>query len=327
MNMKLPRRQFLRLVMGAAALPAVSRIARSQAYPTRPVRIIVGFPAGGIGDTSARIIGQWLSERLGQAVVIENRPGAGSNVAAAAVVGALPDGHTLLWVTVANATSATLYGNLSFNFIRDITPVAGSVRGTLVLVVHPSFPAKSIPELIAYARANPGKINMASAGNGTSTHLAGELFKMMTGIDMVHVPYRGDAPALTDLIGGQVQVYFGNLPPSLEHIRSGRLRALGVTTAIRSDVLPDVPSVEEFVPGFEASFWAGFGVPKGTPAEIIGKLNNEINAGLADPKIKARLADIGATPFATSPVEFGKHVADEAVKWAKVIRVANIKPE
>jgi tripartite-type tricarboxylate transporter receptor subunit TctC len=325
--MQIHRRKFLHVVAGAAALPMFLRNARAQTYPTRPVRISVGFPAGGIGDTSARIIGQWLSERLGQAVVIENRPGAGGNVATAAVVGAPPDGHTLLWVTVANATSATLYGNLTFNFIRDIAPVAGSVRATLVLVVHPSFPAKSVPELIAYAKANPGKVNMASAGNGTSTHLAGELFKMTTGIDMVHVPYRGDAPVLTDLIGGQVQIWFGNLPPSLEHIRSGRIRALAVTTAMRSDVLPDVPSMNELVPGFEASFWAGFGVPKGTPAEIVDRLNREINTGLANPKIKTRLGDLGASVLAGSPADFGKLIAAETERWGKVIRTSNIKPE
>jgi len=325
--MKLPRRQFLHLAAGAAALSAMSRFAWAQTYPTRPVRLIEGFGAGGAADIIARLIGQWLSERLGQPFVIENRTGAATNIATEAVVKAVPDGYTLLFVTSINASNAALYDSLNFNFIRDIAPVASIDRLPFVMEVNPSVPAKTVPEFIAYAKGNLGKINMASVGNGTIPHVAGELFKMMTGVNMVHVPYRGEAPALTGLLGGQVQVYFGTLPGSIEYIRVGKLRALAVTTATRSEALPDVPTVSEFVPGYEASFWFGVGAPKATPAEIVEKLNKEINAGLADPKFKARLADLGGTVLAGSPADFGKIIADETDKWAKVIRTANIKPE
>jgi tripartite-type tricarboxylate transporter receptor subunit TctC len=323
--MKLPhRRQFLHLAAGAAALPAVSRIAWAQAYPTRPVRLIVGAPAGGGFDIVARLMGQWLSERLGQSFVIENRPGAGSNIATEAVVRALPDGYTLLLVTAVNAISTSLYEKLSFNLSRDIAPVAGITRVPEVMVANLSVPSRTVPEFIAYAKANPGKLTMASGGIGSGTHLAGELFKMMAGVNMVHVPYRGGGPALTDLLGGQVQVMFPSTVSSIEYIRAGRLRALAVTTATRSDALPDVPTVDEFVPGYEASAWFGVGAPKATPAEIVEKLNKEINASLADPKMKARLAD---EALSGSPADFGKLIADETEKWAKVIRAANIKPE
>lgn len=326
--MKLPhRRQFLHLAAGAAALPGVSRIAKAQTYPARPVRIVVGFPAGGPFDTIARLMGQWLSERLGQPFVVENRPGAGGNIATEAVVRAPADGYTLLLANVANATSATFYDKLNFNFIRDIAPVAGIVREPLLVEVHPSFPAKTVPEFIAYVKANPGKINMASAGNGTATHVAGELFKMMAGADMVHVPYRGGAPALTDLIGGQVQVFFSPISASIEHVKAGKLRALAVTTAARSEVLPEIPTVADFVPGFEASVWQGVGAPKDTPAEIVDKLNKGINAALTDPKITAPLANLGATPLVISSADFGKLIVDETEKWGKVIKFANIKPE
>jgi tripartite-type tricarboxylate transporter receptor subunit TctC len=325
--MKLPRRQFLHLAAGAAALPAVSRIAWAQTYPTRPVRIIVGFPPGGGSDILARLMGQWLSERLGQPFIIDNRPGAGSNIATEAVVRAAADGYTLLLVTGANAVNATLYEKLNFNFIRDIAPVAGIMRTSNVVVVHPSLPAKTIPEFITHAKTNPGRISMASPGIGTVSHMSGELFKMMTGVNMVHVPYRGDAPAVTDLISGPVQVMFSNTVSSIEHIRAGRLRALAVTTATRSDALPDVPTVGEFVQGYEASAWWGFGAPKNAPKEIIDKLNQEINAGLAHPKIKTRLADLGGDVLALSPADLGKLIADETEKWGKVTRAANIKPE
>jgi tripartite-type tricarboxylate transporter receptor subunit TctC len=326
--MKLPhRRQFLHLVAGAAALPAVSRIARAQAYPTRPVRIIIGFAPGSASDIVARLVGQWLSEGLGQPFIIEHRPGAANNIATEAVVRAPPDGHTLLVVSSANAVNATFYDKLNYNFIRDIAPVAGIIVVPSVLVVHPSVPAKTVPEFIAYAKANPGKLTMASGGIGSGTHLAGELFKMMAGVNMVHVPYRGGGPALTDLLGGQVQVMFPSTVSSIEYIRAGRLRALAVTTATRSDALPDVPTVDEFVPGYEASAWFGVGAPKATPAEIVEKLNKEINAGLADPKMKARLADVGGTALSGSPADFGKLIADEIEKWAKVIRALNIKAE
>jgi tripartite-type tricarboxylate transporter receptor subunit TctC len=326
--MKLPhRRRFLHLAAGAAALPVVSRIAFAQTYPSRPVRIIVGFPPGGGSDILARLIGQWLSERLGQPFIIDNRPGAGSNIATEAVVRAPADGYTLLLVGAFNAVNATLYDKLNFNFIRDIAPVAGIMRTSNVVVVHPSLPAKTIPEFIAHAKTNPGRISMASPGIGTVAHMSGELFKMMTGVNMVHVPYRGDAPAVTDLISGQVQVMFSNTVSSIEHIRAGRLRALAVTTATRSDALPDVPTVGEFVQGYEASAWWGFGAPKNAPKEIIDKLNQEINAGLAHPKIKTRLADLGGDVLALSPADFGKLIADETEKWGKVTRAANIKPE
>jgi len=325
--MKLPRRRFLHLAAGAAALPALSRIARAQTYPSRPVRWVVPFPPGGVTDIVARLMGQWLSERLGQPFVIENRPGAGGNIGAEAVVKAAPDGYTLYLSSSPNAISATLYDNLNFNFIRDIAPVASISISPLVMEVNPSVPAKTVPEFVAYAKANSGKLNMASNGNGTTSHLAGELFKMMTGINMLHVPYRGAAPALTDLIGGQVQVMFDVMASSIEHIRAGKLRALAVTTATRSEALPDVPNVGEFLPGFEASAWQGVGVPKNTPTEIVEKLNKEINAGLADPKLRARLADLGGTVIGGSPADFGKLIADETEKWGKVIRAANIKPE
>jgi tripartite-type tricarboxylate transporter receptor subunit TctC len=325
--MKLPRRNFLHLVAGAAALPAVPRIARAQAYPTRPVRIIVGFPPGGGSDILARLMGQWLSERLNQAFIVENRPGAGGNIGTEAVVRAPADGYTLLLDGGWNAVNATLYDKLSFNFIRDIAPVAGIMRTSNVVVVHPSFPAKTIPEFIAHARTNPGRISMASPGIGTVAHMSGELFKMMTGVNMVHVPYRGDAPALTDLISGQVQVMFSNTVSSIEHIRAGRLRALAVTTATRSDALPDVPTVGEFVQGYEASVWWGFGAPKNAPKEIIDKLNQQINAGLADLKIKTRLAELGGTALAGPPADIGRLIADETEKWGKVVKFAGLKPE
>jgi tripartite-type tricarboxylate transporter receptor subunit TctC len=326
--MKLPhRRQFLHLAPGAAALPAMSRIAWAQAYPTRPVRLIVPLAPGGGGDILARLMGQWLSERLGQQFVIDNRPGGGSNIGTEAVVRAPADGYTLLLVGSFNAVNATFYDKLNFNFIRDIAPVAGIIRGPYVMVVNPSVPAKSVPEFIAYAKANPRKLSMASAGTGVGGHIAGELFKMMAGVDMVHVPYRSGGPAITDLLGGQVQVMFVATPASIEHIRAGRLRALAVTTATRTDTLPDIPTVGEFVPDYEASTWYGVGAPKSTPAEIVDKLNKEINAGLADPGLKARLADLGGDVLALSPAEFGKLIADETDKWAKVIKSAGIKPD
>ena len=325
--MKLPRRNFLHLAAGAAALPAVSRVAWAQAYPSRPVRLIVPLAAGGGGDILARLMGQWLSERLGQQFVIDNRPGGGSNVGTEAVVRAPVDGYTLLLVGSFNAVNATFYDKLNFNFIRDIAPVAGIIRGPFVMVVNQSVPAKSVPEFIAYAKANPGKLSMASAGTGVGGHIAGELFKMVAGVDMVHVPYRSGGPALTDLLGGQVQIMFLATVAAIEHIRAGRLRALAVTTATRSDALPEIPTVGEFVPGFEASTWYGVGVPKNTPAEIVDKLNKEINAALADPKMKARLADLGGDVLALSPADFGKLIALDTEKWGKVIRAANIKPE
>jgi tripartite-type tricarboxylate transporter receptor subunit TctC len=324
--MKLPRRKFFHLIAGAAALPAVARIARAQAYPTRSVRIVVGFPAGGGGDIVARLLGQWLSERLGQPFVIENRPGASSNIGTETVVRAPPDGYALLMVILPpNAINGMLYDNLNFNFIRDIATVANVMSVPQVLDVNPSVPAKTVPEFIAYAKANPGKLNMGSGGIGTSQHLAGELFKMMAGVNLVHVPYRGGAPAIADLLGGQVQVMFDNISESLEYIRAGTLRPLAVTTATRLPALPDLPTVGEFVPGFEASGWNGVGAPRNTPIEIIDKLNREINHALADPKLKARLADLGGTVLPGSPADFGKLIADETEKWGKVIRAANIR--
>src|SRR5262245_55538567 len=325
--MKLPRRRFLHLAAGAAALPAVSRIARAQAYPTRPVRLIVPIAPGGASDIVARLMGQWLSERLGQQFVIDNRPGGGANIGTEAVVSAPADGYTLLLCAVFNATNAAIYDKLNYNFIRDIAPVAGVLGGPYVLVVNPSVPTKSILDFIAYAKANPRKLNMASAGTGTGGHIAGELFKMMAGVDLVHVPYRGGGPALTDLLGGQVQVMFFTSVASIKYIRAVRLRALAVTTATRSDELPDIPTGAEFVPGYEASNWFGVCAPNATPTEIVEKLNKEINAGLADPKIKARLADVGGTALSGSPADFGKLIADETEKWAKVIRAANIKAD
>jgi tripartite-type tricarboxylate transporter receptor subunit TctC len=325
--MKLPRRQFLRLAAGVAALPAVSRIGWAQTYPTRPVRLVVGFAPGGPNDVVARLIGQWLSERLGQQFVIENRTGAGGNIGTETVVNASPDGYTLLLIDSSNTINPTLYDKLNFNFIRDIAPVAGIMRGPLVMEVNPAFPAKTAREFIAYAKANPGKISMASGGIGTSSHLAGELFKATAGIDMVHVPYRGTAPALADLLGGQVQVMFGNMLASIAYVRDGRLRALAVTTTSRSQALPDIPTVGDFVPGYEASAWQGVGAPKNTPREIVEKLNKELNAGLADPRMMARLADLGGTAFASTPSELGQLIAEDTDKWGKVIRAANIKAE
>ena len=325
--MRLPRRRFLRLAAGAATLSTVSRFAWAQAYPSRPVRLIVPLAPGGATDIVARLMGQWLSERLGQPFVIDNRPGAGGNLGTETVVNARPDGYTILMASTTNAINATLYDKLSFNFIRDIAPVATISRNTLVMVVHPSLPAKTVPEFIAYAKANPRKLNMASPGNGSPNHVSGELFKMMTGVDMVHVPYRSGGPALTDLLGGQMQVMFPAIVSSIEYIRADRLRALAVTAATRSDELPDIPTVAEFVPGYEASNWFGVAAPKATPAETVEKLNEEINAGLADPKIKARLAELAAMVLAGSPADFGKLIAEDTEKWAKVVKSAGIKPE
>jgi tripartite-type tricarboxylate transporter receptor subunit TctC len=323
---KIPRRRFLHLAAGAVALPAMSRVARAQSYPTKPVRFVVGYAPGGGNDIVARLIGHWLSEQLGQAFVIENRPGAATNIATEAVVNAPPDGYTLLLVGVPNAVNATLYENLSFNFIRDIAPVAGIVRSANIIAVHPSVPAKTVPEFIAYAKANPGKINMATNGIGSGAHMTGALFKLMTGTDLVDVPYRGTGPAMTDLIGGQVQVMFGTMA-TIEYIRAGKLRALAVTTATRLEALPDVPTVGDFVPGYEASTWYGIGVPKGTPAEIVDRLNRKVNAALSDPNIKARFADLGSTVIPGSPADFGKLIADDTEKWAKVVKFAGVKAD
>ncbi len=326
--MKLPhRRRFLHLAASAAALPATSRIAWAQAYPTRPVRIFVGFAAGGTSDIVGRLLGQWLSERLGQPFVIENRPGASANLATEAVAKAAADGYTLLLIGGVNTINATLFDKLSFDFLRDIAPVASVFETPLVVEINPSVPVHTIPEFITYAKDNVGKLNMGTPGVGTPPHVAGELFKMMAGVDMVHVPYRGTGPMLTDLIGGQVQVAFDPLPASIEHIRAGKLRALAVTTASRSEALPSIPSASEAVPGYIASNWYGFAAPKNTSPVIVDKLNAEINAALADPRMKARLADLGGTPFASSPTDFAKFVADDTAKWAKVIRAANIKSQ
>jgi len=325
--MKLLRRRLLHLAAGAVALPAVSRIAGAQNYPARPVRIIVGFSAGGPNDILARLIGEWLSERLGQPFIIENRPGAGSNLATEAIVRAPPDGYTLLLVGSPNAINATLYDKLNFNFVRDIVPIASFIRGALVMVVHPSVPAQTVPEFIAYAKANPGKLSYGSGGVGGITHITPELFKMMAGVNMVHVQYRGAPSALTDLLSGQVQAYFASTTVSIEHIRAGKLRALAVTTAKRSEALPDIPTVGDFLPGYEASAVFGVGAPKNTPPEIIDRLNNEINAALAAPRIRARLADLGTTVLAGSPADFGRLIAEETEKWGKVIRAANIKAD
>jgi tripartite-type tricarboxylate transporter receptor subunit TctC len=321
--MNVPRRKFLYLAAGAAALAAIPRIARAQSYPSRPVHIIVPDAPGITPDIIGRLTAQWLSERLGQPFVVENRPGGGQNIGTELVVRAPPDGYTLLLVTLANAVNATLYDDLNFNFIRDITPVASIVHGPLVMEVPPSFPAKTVPEFIAYAKTNPGKINMASGGNGSPQHVAGELFKMMTGIDIVHVPYHGNP--LPDVLGGQVQVYFGPLPGSIGYIRTDKLRALAVTSATRSPVLPDIPTVGEFVPGYQANSWYGLGAPANTPAELIEKLNLETNAALADPAVKGRLADLGAEPTPMTPTGFGKLIADETEKWSKVVKFASIK--
>jgi tripartite-type tricarboxylate transporter receptor subunit TctC len=326
--MKLPhRRQFLRLAAAAAALPAAPRLASAQTYPSRPVRIIVPFAAGGPSDIAARLIGQALTERLGQQVIVENRPGAGSNIGTEVVVRAPADGYTLLAAGNSSTVNATLYEKLSFNFIRDVAPVAGVMRIPMVVTINPSIPAKTIPEFIALAKANPGKLSMASGGNGSASHITGELFKLMAGVNLQHVPYRGEAPALTDLLGGQVQVMFPTLPTALEHIRSSKLRALAATTAARLEVLPDVPTVGDFVPGYEASAWIGIVAPKNTAAEVIDKLNSEINAGLAEPKLKARFGDVGSTVFPASPGEFGRFIADETEKWGKVVKFAGIRAE
>jgi tripartite-type tricarboxylate transporter receptor subunit TctC len=325
--MKFPRRHFLHLAAAAAALPAVSRIARAQAYPMRPVRIIVPFAAAGSTDILARLMGQWLSERLGQQFIVENRPGAATNIGTEVVVRAPADGYTLLLVGTPSAINATLYPNLNFNFLRDITPVAGLIRVPNVMVVHPSFPARTVPELIAYAKTNPGKINHASSGVGSANHMTAELFKAMTGVHMVHVPYRGTAPALTDLLAGQVQLSFDTIPSLIEYVRAGKLRALAVSTATRSEALPDVPTLSEFVPGYESSAYFGVGVPANTPAEIVHTLNTEINAGLADPKLRARLIDLGGLLLGGSPSDFKSHIAQETEKWGKVIRAANIKAD
>jgi len=325
--MKLPRREFLRLAGATVALPALSRVARAQTYPTRPVRLIIGYPPGGSADITARLTGQWLSERLGQPFVIESRPGAGTNIATEAAARATPDGYTLFLVAPANAINATLYEKLNYNFIRDIAPIAGIIRFPNVMEVNPSVPAKTVPEFIAYAKANPGKLNFASSGNGSTIHMSGELFKMMTGVNMIHVPYRGGAPALTDLLAGQVQVMFDNVPTSIEHIRTGRLRGLAVTSETRLDALPDLPTVADFVPGYESSAWYGLGAPKNTPAEIIDRLNKEVNAILADPKSKARFVELGASLLPGSPADFGKLVADETEKWGKVVKFAGVKAD
>ena len=325
--MNLPRRKFLHLAAGAAALPAMSPFSWAQSYPARPVRLIVPFAPGGQNDIIARIIGQWLSERLGQQFVIENRPGAATNIGTEAVVRAPPDGYTLLLAATANAVNATLFNKLNYDFIRDFAPVASINRIPGVLEVHPSFQAKTVPELIAYAKANPGKINIATPPKGTAPYMAAELFKMMTGINIVHVPYVVAPAMLTDLLGGQVQVAFDGISSSVEHIRAGKLRALAVATAARLEALPDIPTIGDSLPGFEASGWCGIAAPRNTPIGIIDKLNKEINAGLADPKIKARLADVGVTVLAGTPAEFAKHIADETEKWGKLIKTANIKPD
>jgi tripartite-type tricarboxylate transporter receptor subunit TctC len=325
--MKPPRRHFLRLVAGAAALPGVSLVASAQTYPTKPVRIIVGFAAGSVTDIMARLLGQWLSERMGQQFIVENRAGAGTNIATEAAVRATPDGYTLLMVSPANAINATLYEKLNFDFMRDIAPIAAVMREPNVMEVNPSFPAKTVPEFIIYAKTNPGKINMASGGNGTAAHVSGELFKMLAGVHMVHVPYRGAGPALTDLIGGQVQVFFGGISASIEHIRAGKLRALAVTTVMKSPALPEIPTVGDFVPGYEASAFYGVGAPRNTPIEIIDKLNKEINVGLADPKIRAQFAELGSMVLGGSTSDFARLIAEETEKWAKVVKFSGAKPD
>jgi tripartite-type tricarboxylate transporter receptor subunit TctC len=325
--MKSCRRHFLRMAAGFSAASAVSGLTWAQAYPSRPVRIVVGFPPGGVGDVLARLEAQWLADKLRQPFIVENRPGAAGNIAVEAVINAPPDGHTLLFVGVNHAINATLYEKLKFDFVRDIAPVAGIARLPNVMVVHPSFPATTVPEFIAYAEANPGKINMASAGNGTSAHVTGELFKIMAGINMVHVPYRGGAPAITDLLAGHVQVYFGPLPESIEHIRAGKLRALAVTSSKRIGLFPSIPAMSEYLPDYEASGWQGIGAPRDTPAEIIGPLNRQINAGLSDPQIRARLSDLGGSVLAGPPAAFAQLIAAEIEKWGKIVKAAGIKPE
>jgi tripartite-type tricarboxylate transporter receptor subunit TctC len=325
--MKLPRRKFLHLAASAAALAATSRTATAQAYPSKPIRWIVGWPAGGGADTVARIMEPWLTKRLGQPVIIENRPGASTNISVQSVVNSPPDGYTLLWHGLSSVVNASLFLNLPFDIQRDIDPVAGIVSYPMIVVAHPSVPAKNVPELIAHAKANPGKVTMASFGTGTASHLAGELFKSMAGIDMMHVPYRGGAPMTTDLIGGQVNVGFDVMVTALPQVRSGKLRALGVLGVKRFELLPDVQAVAETLPGYEAGTWAGMGAPRGTPSEIVERLNREINAGLAQPEIKARLADVGTVPMALSAAEFRAYIAAEAAKWDKVVKVAGIKPQ
>lgn len=325
--MKFNRRKFLQLTAAGLSAPAFPRAAFAEDYPTRPVKIVAGFAAGGGVDITARLIGQWLNERLGQSFVVENRTGAGGNIGTEAVVGAAPDGYTLLLATVPNAVNAALYGNLKFNFIRDIAPVAGIIRVPMIILLHPSMPVKTVPELIAYAKANPGKVNMASAGNGSAPHMAGELFKMMAGVNMVHVPYRGQGPALTDLLGGEVQVLFATAPGTTDYIATGKLRALAVTTAARAEVVPDLPPVGDFVPGYETSQWYGMCAPAKVPAEIISRLNREINAAIADPGMKSRLAALGGEPLPGTPAEFGKLIAEETEKWAKVVKAAGLKPD
>jgi tripartite-type tricarboxylate transporter receptor subunit TctC len=323
--MKFQRRQFLRLALGAAALSPASRMANAQAYPSRPVRLVIGYTPGGSADLTARLMGQWLSERLGQSFVIENRPGGGTNIATESVVRAAPDGYTLLLAAPANAINATLYDRLNFDFLRDTEPVAGLIRFPNVVVVHPSLPIKSIPELIAYAKANPGKLNMASSGNGSTIHMSGELFKMLTGINMVHVPYRGGAPALTDLLAGQVHVMFDNIPTCAEHVKSGKLRGLAVTSTTRSEVLPDLPTVADFLPGYEASAWYGISAPKNTPPDVVEKLNKTINEILADPKAKARFTELGAFLLPGSPIDFWKLLTNETEKWGKVVQFSGAR--
>jgi tripartite-type tricarboxylate transporter receptor subunit TctC len=325
--MKLPRRRFLHLAAGAAALPAVSRIARAETYPSKPVRFIIGYAPGGSADITARLMGQWLTERLGQPFIVESRAGAGSNIGTEAVIRSPADGYTILLAAPANAINASLYAKLNYDFLRDVAPVAGIIRFPNVMEVNPSVPAKTVPEFITYAKANPGKINFASSGAGSTIHMSAELFKMMTGIDMVHVPYRGSALAMTDLLGGQVQVMFDNVPSSLEQIRSGKLRPLAVTTSLRAEVLPDVPTVADFVPGYESSAWYGVAVPKGTPPEIIDILNREINTGLADPKLRARFTELSAAVLPGSPADFGKLLVDETEKWAKVVKFSGAKAD
>jgi tripartite-type tricarboxylate transporter receptor subunit TctC len=328
LNMKLLlRRDFLKLAGALIATPALPRLASALDYPTRPTKIVAGFAAGGGVDITARLIGQWLADHLGQPFVVENRTGAGGNIGTEAVVNAAPDGYTLLLATVPNAVNASLYERLNFNFVRDITPVAGVIRVPMVVLVNPAVPARTLAEFITYAKANPGKVNMASAGSGSAPHMAGELFKMMTGVDMVHVPYRGQGPALSDLLGGQVQILFAAAPGTADHIKTGKLRALAVTTAARMPDLPEVPTVGDFVTGYEASQWYGFAAPKNTPAEIVDKLNKEINAAIADPGMKAKLAAIGGDPMPGSPADFGKLIADETEKWGKVVRTGGLKPE
>jgi tripartite-type tricarboxylate transporter receptor subunit TctC len=325
--MKLPRRKFLHLAASTAALPVVSRFAAAQAYPTRPVHLVVGYPPGGVTDITARLIAPWLSERLGQQFVVENRPGAGSNIATEAVARALPDGYTLLLISSSNAANVTLYDNLNFDFLRDIVPVASIGRDAFVMVVNPSFPTKTVPEFIAYAKANPGKLNMATSGSGSGSDLFGQLFRMMATVDLVTVHYRGVGPALPDLLAGRVEVIFLPVATAIGSIRAGKLRPLGVTTTTRRDVLPDVPAIGDFVPGYEATNWEGIGAPANTSPEIIAILNKQVNAALVDTTFKARLADLGGVTIAGSPADFGKLIADETEKWAKVIKAANIKPE